>query len=93
LHSIWTTIEEHAEQLDRLARQQVGLTFDLMDGRDGPALAVTLPLAEAGEAIRVLLEGKEVRYLVLRGEQCLVADSHEARIDHGVYLLLAELAS
>jgi hypothetical protein len=93
LHFIWATIENHAEQLDRLARQQVGVTFDLVEGRKGPALAVTVPLAEPGNAVRVVLEGKEARYFVVRGGEYLLADGPDGRVDQGVYLLLAELAS
>jgi proteasome lid subunit RPN8/RPN11 len=93
LHLIWPMIEEHASELDRLARQQVGLTFDLVDGRNGKALAVTIPLAEPEQAIRVLLEGKEVQYILVRGEEYFRADAQPGRIDQGVYLLLAELSA
>jgi proteasome lid subunit RPN8/RPN11 len=93
LHKVWPTIEAHAEQLDRLARQQAGIRFELVNGRSAPALAVTVPLAEPGDAIQVLIEGKEVRYVLARGGDYLMADAHEQRIDHGVYLLLAELAA
>jgi hypothetical protein len=93
LHFLWPTIENHAEQLDRLARQQVGLQFDLVEGCKGPALAVTVPLAEPGNAVRVVLEGKEVRYFVVRGGEYLLADGPDGCVDQGVYLLLAELAS
>ncbi len=93
LHSVWTTIEAHAERLDRLACQQAGVTFDLVPGKNGDALAVTVPLAEPGDAIRVLLEGKETRYFLVRDGDVIAADPHESRVDQGVYLLLAELAS
>jgi len=93
LHAVWTTIETHADRLDRLARQQAGVTFEVVAGPEGTALAVTVPLAEPGNAIRVLLEEKEVCYLLERGGEVLAADPHETRVDQGVYLLLAELAS
>ena len=93
LHSIWPVIEAHAEQLDRLARQQAGVAFELVTGRAGPALAVTIPLAEPGDAIRVLIEGKEVCYILVRGGEYLTAEAREDRIDHAVYLLLAEIAA
>jgi hypothetical protein len=93
LRPVWSVIEAHADRLDRLARQQTRVRFDVIDGRDEPALAVTLPLAEPGSAVRVVLEGKEVRYFLVREGQTLAADLREARIDQGVYLLLAELAS
>jgi proteasome lid subunit RPN8/RPN11 len=92
LHSIWPTIEAHADRLDRLYRQQAGIRFDMVTGKHGPALAVIVPLAGPEGAIRVLLEGKEVRYYLVRGGEVLAADAGEDRVDRGVYLLLAELA-
>ncbi len=93
LHSIWPTLEANAERLDRLARQQNGVRFDVVAGQRGDALAISIPLAEPGDAIRVLLEGKEVTYVLARHGDLLVVDQHTAAIDQGVYLLLAELAS
>jgi hypothetical protein len=92
LHSVWTTIEVHADRLDRLCRQQAGITFQVVTGDYGPALAVNIVLAEPGAALRLVLEGKEVRYHVARGDQLLAVDPHEVQVDRGVYLLLAELA-
>ncbi len=93
LHPIWPTIERHAERLDRLARQQARVTFEVVDGKEGMALAVVIPLAEPGDAVRVVLEGDEVRYFVEREDKLLAVDPHEDHVDQGVYLLLAELAS
>jgi len=93
LHVIWPTIETHAERLDRLARQQAGVVFEVVSGAKGAVLSVRVPLAERGDAIRVLLDEKEVCYLLERGGEVLAADPHESRVDQGVYLLLAELAS
>src|SRR5713226_8964445 len=56
LHSVWAVIEAHADRLDRLCRQQAGVTFEVVAGKQGPALAAMIPLAEKGNAIRVLLE-------------------------------------
>jgi proteasome lid subunit RPN8/RPN11 len=92
LHPVWTTIETHAEQLDRLCRQQAGVTFQVVSGLYGPALAVNLALAEPGSTLRLVLESKEVRYYLVRGDELLVVDPHETQVDRGVYLLLAELA-
>jgi hypothetical protein len=93
LHCVWSVIETHADRLDRLCRQQSGITFEVVAGELGPALAVTVPLAEAGHTLRVLLEGKEVRYYWLRDGELLLVDPKEARVDRAVYLLLAELAA
>jgi len=93
LHPIWPTIEAHAEPLERLAVQQAGVKFNLVDGQTGPALAVSIPLAEPESAIRLLLEGDDISYVLERDGDYLFADTQEPRIDRGVYLLLAELAS
>ncbi len=93
LHSVWSVIESHAIQLDRLCRQQAGVTFEVVAGNQGTALGVRVPLAEPEHAIRILLEGKEVCYHLVRADDTLLVDPHEARIDRAVYLLLAELAA
>jgi hypothetical protein len=80
--------------LDRLCRQQARVTFEVVDGKLGPALAVRIPLAEPGYAIRVMVEEKEVRYFLIRNNgEPVQADPHDPRIDRAVYLLLAELAA
>ncbi|HEV3255281.1 MAG TPA: Mov34/MPN/PAD-1 family protein [Gemmataceae bacterium] len=93
LHPVWSTLEAHAEPLDRLYRQQARVTFEVAPGEREPALAVDVALAEPGNSVRVLVEGKEVRYFVRLDGELLAADSEEARVDRGVYLLLAELAA
>ncbi len=93
LHAVWQTVETHAERLDRLYCQQAGVTFEVVSGRQEPALAVIVPLAEPGHAVRVLLEGKEVRYYVVRNGAVAEVDSQEPQLDRGVYLVLAELAA
>jgi hypothetical protein len=93
LHSVWSLIEAHADQLDRLCRQQTGLTFEVVAGEQQSGLAVTIPLADPDTAIRVVLEEKQVRFYLLRHGELLRADPHEERVDRAVYLLLAELAA
>lgn len=93
LHSVWSVIETHADRLDRLCRQQSGVTFEVVAGERGPALAVKVPLAEPSHGLRVLLQGKDVQYYWLREGEPLLVDPKEARIDRAVYLLLAELAA
>lgn len=93
LHRVWSVLETHADRLDRLCRQQSGIRFEVVAGERVPALAATVPLAEAGHGLRVLLEGKDVRYYWLRDGELLLVDPKEARIDRAVYLLLAELAA
>jgi hypothetical protein len=94
LRPVWGAIEDHAARLDRLARQLAGLTYSLLPGKDGPALAVTVKTAEPGSAIRVVMDGKAVRYFYEAGGDVFQADLPAATgPDQGVYLLLAELAA
>jgi hypothetical protein len=93
LHSIWSTIESHADRLDRLARQQVGLRFEVLSENGASKLAATIPLAEAGDAVRIVLRDQEVRYFLAREGLLFAAQQDEPRVDCGVYLLLADLAA
>ena len=93
LRPVWGLVEEYAERLDRLARQQARVAFGVLPGRKGPALAAEIPLADPGNAVQILLEGKEVRYFLVRDGEPVAADIGEARVDQGFYLLLAELAA
>jgi len=92
LHDVWSSIEQHAERLDRLYRQQAGVTFEVTVEEDGPALVINIPLAEPRTGLRVTLREDQVRYYLKRGEELLVSECCEERVDRGVYLLLAELA-
>lgn len=93
LHEIWATLEVHAERIDRLFRQQTGVRCEVLSDKWGMALLLTLPLAERGDAIRVVIRPKEVRYYVIQAGQLLEVQHHEDNVDRGVYLLLAELAA
>ncbi|MFL5328187.1 MAG: hypothetical protein ACJ8C4_04675 [Gemmataceae bacterium] len=91
LRPIWGVLECHAERLERLTRQLSRVRLGLAE--DSAALVVEVPLVESDETIRVILAGKEVRYLVVRDGNAQAADLPEPRVDQGVYLLLAELAA
>jgi len=93
LHEIWTTLEFHAERIDRLYRQQSGMRFEVVSDKWGPGLLLTLPLAETGDAVQVLVRPKEVRYYLVRRGELLEVQHHDDCVDRGVYLLLAELAA
>ena len=92
LHPLWPTLEAHAKRLDRLYRQLAGVRFEPMCDEGGPGLMLTLPLADGGEAVCVLVRQKEVRYRVVRGGDLLAVDVNDDFVDRGVYQLLAELA-
>jgi proteasome lid subunit RPN8/RPN11 len=93
LHDIWNVLECHAERIERLYRQQSALRFEVVSDKWGSGLLLTLPLAEPGDAVQVLVRAKEVRYYVVRGREVLEVQHHDERVDRGVYLLLAELAA
>jgi proteasome lid subunit RPN8/RPN11 len=93
LHPLWAALEAHADRIERLFRQQVGLRFEVVQDEHGPGLVLVVPLADSGDAIRVLIRSKEVRYYVVRGGILLEVDHRDDCVDRGTYLLLAELAS
>lgn len=93
LHGLWPVLEGHANELDRLFRQQVKLQVDVVHSEWGAALLVVLPLVKRGDAIRVVIRPKEVRYYVVLDNEVFETDQFEDRVDRGVYLLLAELAA
>jgi proteasome lid subunit RPN8/RPN11 len=93
LHAIWPVVEAHAEQLERLYRQQANVRFEVLSDARNPGLILTVPLAAGNESVRVLIRRKDVRYYLVRGGQVLEADFADECVDHGVYLMLAELAS
>jgi hypothetical protein len=94
LRSVWGAIEEHAARLLRLWGQFRQVRFEIGAGTAGPALRMTIGLGEPDRFVRVLIEGKTVRY-------CYEAGGVETRPDlpagtapdQGVYLLLAEAAA
>ena len=93
LHSLWSVLEAHAERIERLYKQQAGLRFEVTSDEWGPGLVLTLPLAESGDAVRVLVRQKEVRYYVVRGGEVFAVEHSDDCLDRGVYLLLAELSA
>jgi proteasome lid subunit RPN8/RPN11 len=93
LHLVWPTIEAHADRLERLVCQQSRTRFEVIERKEGPALALTVPLAEPQRAVRVVLEENIIHYYLIRDGEVLAADTRETHVDRGVYLLLAELAA
>jgi len=89
LHLVWPELERQAQRIDRLFQQQVGLRAEVAPG---PALLLTVPLADGGGTLRVLVRDT-VRYYLERGGEWLEVDHHDEYLDRGVYLLLAELAT
>jgi proteasome lid subunit RPN8/RPN11 len=91
LHVIWPIVELHAERLERIYRQQTGVRFEVLS-EENPGLVLTLPLAAKGEAVRVVLRHKSVRYYLQRDADLFEVDLTDDYVDRGVYRLLAELA-
>jgi proteasome lid subunit RPN8/RPN11 len=92
LHKVWPTVEHHAEPLERLCHQLAGMTFAVMKGQNGPALAASVKTAEPEAALRVVLEGPDIRYFLQRGQDFLAVDPPAPQVDRSVFLLLAEMA-
>jgi proteasome lid subunit RPN8/RPN11 len=93
LHDVWGILETHAERLTRLLVQQAGVKCKVIEQDAEPVLAVTVPLAEGGDSVTVLLNRTAPRYLVAREGNLFAVDPEARSIDQGVYLLLAELAA
>jgi len=92
LHPFWATLEEYAGSLERLDRQQRGIKFRILNDEWGSGLVVTVPLAEKGDSLSLLIRPKEVRYYLERQGQQLGLQPKEGPIDSAIYLLLADLA-
>jgi proteasome lid subunit RPN8/RPN11 len=92
---IWPAIEAHAGRLDALARQLARVRFEPADTADGPALVAVVRLPTDGHRIRVLMVGgKTVRFFYEAAGEVFHTDLPAGTgPDHGVYLLLAELAA
>jgi Prokaryotic homologs of the JAB domain len=88
LRPTWAVIEGNAERLERLARQQSRLGFEVAPPS---GLAAVVPLAD-GDALRAVLTKEGVRYFLVRNGEPLASELHEPRVDRGIYRLLAELA-
>ena len=94
LRPVWDAIEDHAERLDSLARRFAAVRFEVADFGTGPGLMATVGLGNADESVRVLLQGKGVRFVYDAGGEVSLPDLPAGTApDHGVYLLLAELAA
>jgi hypothetical protein len=93
LHPLWSVVDRHADALDRLCRQQVGVTFQVSETGKEPVLIVQVPLAESGDYIKLLLAESGEQLFVARGGEVSKASVEEVRMDRAVYLLLAELAA
>lgn len=93
LHEVWPVLEEHAERLERLYRQQAEVKCQVVRKESGPELVVTVPLAKQGDRVVVLVGGGAPRYFVHQDGDLFGVDPGARSIDQGVYLLLAELAA
>jgi len=92
LHPLWPALEAHADRIERLCRQQVGVRFAVVEAAWGLGLSLVVPLAERDHAIRVLVRSKEVRYYVILAGDVFEIENPDPSLDRAVYLLLAELA-
>jgi hypothetical protein len=93
LHDVWTTLELHADRIERLFEQQANVRIEVVKEEEGSALLLIVPLAGNEGSLRVLVKDSKVRYLLERNGELIETTHHEDRVDRGVYLLLAQLAS
>jgi hypothetical protein len=89
LRLAWPMIEENADRLERLARQQAKMGFEIVVPS---GLAAIVSLAD-GAAVRAVMTKDGVRYFVVRNGELLASELHELRVDRGVYQLFADLAN
>lgn len=92
LHRVWSTLEMHAESLERLCRQLAKLSFQVVGRAGGAMLVVDIHLAEPEGLLRVILDGKAVRYLLLRSDEVMEINPDEDRLERAVFQILAELS-
>jgi hypothetical protein len=89
---LWVALEAHAERIERLCLQQVGVRFEIVDDEWGRGLSLLLPLSQRDHAVRVLVRPKEVRYYAILAGDVFEIENPDPSLDRAVYLLLAELA-
>jgi hypothetical protein len=65
------------------------MRFEVTSDEWGPGLILTLPLAETGRSVRVVVRPKGIRYYVIHGSEVLEVAHFDEVLDRGVYLLLA----
>ncbi len=90
VRKIWYELEKHAEEMERLSQILSHVRFDIIQGAAQPALVLNLKLS-TNSAVRVVMEGDIITYVVLNGEEARIAKVHEERLDRGLLFLLAEL--
>ena len=90
LHSVWQTLEAHAERIERLMQQQANVRVEVAAG---PALVVIVPLVGNVSSLRVIIQDRQIHYLLERDGELVETNHQENLVDRGVYLLLAQLAS
>ena len=83
-----STIEQHAERIERLCQQLRHVRFELTS--EAVLVSMRLP-DEAGELKVRLTGGERPQYFLARGRDWLPADTDELRIDRAVYNILAAL--
>lgn len=94
LRDVWGVIEAHAARLLRLVGQFKHVRFEVGRGAAAPALRMTIGLGEPGRLVRVLIDGKTVRYAYEADGVVTQPDLPAGTApDQGVYLVLAEAAA
>ena len=89
LRTVWNELEDCAGSLDRLCRQLTQVRFEVVEG---PALVCRIRLSEPTRHVRVLIQGKQLRYFYEDAEQTFEVEPNAATLEQGVFGLMAELA-
>lgn len=94
LRSVWDAIEARADRLESLAVRFRNFRFEVGLADGVPALSLAIGLGPPGESVRVLLVGKSARFFHETADGPVPFDLPAGTSpDHGVYLLLADLAA
>jgi proteasome lid subunit RPN8/RPN11 len=92
LHAIWDLLEVHAKPLNSLCRQLTRVHFEIVEDKSDTMLVVHIPLWEAQQQLRLLLNDHEARYYIDRQSELIAVDPNEPQLLRAVFLILAELA-
>ena len=92
---VWQEVERYATRLEQLSRRFAQVKFQIGWIGERPALSLDIGLGNGCEAIQVVMQGDQTRWLGISpdGATTLFELPPGTAPDQGVYMILAELAS
>ncbi len=93
LHPVWPVLERHAESLDRVMQLLSRVQAEPTRHESRAGLLLRIPLPGDGSALKVLLEGDQMRYYVESPRGLTALDPPVGPLDRSMFLILAELAN